>query len=773
VDPIVSETDVFDFEGIMSSSRWTAVVVFGLLAACGDDDPASPDARPADAMSADAAATVDAGATPGLRILFGSGPLTAHDFGAVVVDASSPSLVLTVQNTSEVITGTLVVSSSDSNFTLEGTDCGDVILAPQATCSLRIQFVPGALGAVSGTVQVTDGTSTASLAVQGTGRATSLSITVARDPALTEVGTSRQRVATITNGGTTTVSGFAATIGDSHFAIDGTSCGSALPAAASCTVTVAFTPTTVGPVTALLEVTGQGEAARHELTETGAGRVTVTVEGDGTVTSEPAGIACGATCTALFPGPVTLTATPAGGSELVAWQGGACSGSSDLRCDVVPSATAQAFAATFAVDTTTTVTLRVTGDAPGAIDYRGGWPCPPECVFEVEQGAQIEVSAYSASNVLGWTAGPCPSGQRNCTLTIDGDTELTLDVGRGEREAWTRIIGFRDDVSLVAFAPDGIVTATQRPILLQKRDRAGATAWSRTIAGSQFGATADLAVAASGDIYLLDAVDDANDGQAGFGGLRLRRLEADGDEIWSRTVADARMGSNGVVPMPSRLALTPTGDAVILGEVRVSGQTRMLVQAFDIDGDTLWADATQTNLGRAIAVSSAGVTHVLTTPPTSGVLRRYSLAGAVMSDLPVMVGAGDTLQALAIDGADIIYTSSTDAVYAVSAAGASVFDTNLGTLFDGNPTLAASAAGGVMRAYDPWDVTSRFRLDRLDAEGDIAWTLVDIGVSSTTVYLGDYLWVADIAIASDGAIATTGTWAPARSNQTYVRFYTP
>lgn len=757
-------------------------IVAGLICAvgaCGDDDPASPDARPSDAMVADAtiadaAPTPDAAPAPGLRILSGSAPLTEYDFGAVAVDAASATLVLSVQNTSDAVTGTLAVTSSSASFSLAGSDCHGVILAPSAMCSIRIQFAPGALGAVTGTIQVTDGTLSASLAVEGVGRATSLAIAVAGDAALTEVGTTRQRVVTITNTGTAAVTGLEAAIGDSRFAIDGTTCGSSLAAGASCTVTVEFTPTAVGAVTGLLEVTGQGESATREISETGAGRVTVTVEGSGTVTSEPAGISCGATCTALFAGPVTLVAAAQAGSELVAWLGGACSGSDELRCDVVPSATAQTFTATFGIDTTTTVTLRVTGDAPGVIDYRGGWPCPPDCTFDVEQGTVMTFGAYSTSNVLGWTAGPCPSGQRDCTLTINGDVELTLDVGRGEREVWTRVIGFRDDFSRVAFAPDGVVTATQRPILLEKRDRAGATLWSRTITGSQFGATADVEVAASGDIYLLDAIDNTDDGQAGFGGLRLRRLEADGDEIWSRTVADARMAGRGILPAPSRLALTPTGDAVILGEVRVGGQARMLVQAFDIDGDTLWADTTQTNIGRSIAVSSAGVTHILTTPPASGVLRRYSLAGTVLADLPLTVGAGESLNALAIDGDDIIYTSSTDAVHAISATGATVFDTELGTLFDGTATLAASAAGsGVVRGYDDWIVTSRFRLDRLEADGDIAWTLLDSGVPEKTVHDGDYLWLADIAIASDGAIATTGTWAPARNNQSYVRLYTP
>jgi Tol biopolymer transport system component len=59
---------------------------------------------------------------------------------------------------------------------------------------------------------------------------------------------------------------------------------------------------------------------------------TVTVSkvgtGSGTVTSSPAGIDCGSTCSAQFAdgASVTLTATPGSGSKFVGWSGGGCSG---------------------------------------------------------------------------------------------------------------------------------------------------------------------------------------------------------------------------------------------------------------------------------------------------------------------------------------------------------------------------------------------------------------------------------------------------------------
>jgi Divergent InlB B-repeat domain len=63
--------------------------------------------------------------------------------------------------------------------------------------------------------------------------------------------------------------------------------------------------------------------------------LTVTKYGSGTVTSSPAGIACGTTCSASFAANshVILTAQPANGYEFAGWSGGLCSGTS-TTCSV-------------------------------------------------------------------------------------------------------------------------------------------------------------------------------------------------------------------------------------------------------------------------------------------------------------------------------------------------------------------------------------------------------------------------------------------------------
>ena len=105
-----------------------------------------------------------------------------------------------------------------------------------------------------------------------------------------------------------------------------------LQTGASCTVRFSFKPTAAGPRTVSLTISATpGGSVTLTATEPGQYRVTVTVSGAGTVTSAPAGINCGETCSMLFdPGAVTLTAQPANGSSVrfAGWSDAGCPGSS-------------------------------------------------------------------------------------------------------------------------------------------------------------------------------------------------------------------------------------------------------------------------------------------------------------------------------------------------------------------------------------------------------------------------------------------------------------
>jgi hypothetical protein len=97
--------------------------------------------------------------------------------------------------------------------------------------------------------------------------------------------------------------------------------------------------------------------------------VSVTVNGPGSVTSSPAGVDCPASCTAMFQGSVTLTATPFSGASFRGWTG-ACSGAA--TCVVTGEGSASA---SFRLSShRRTITLRVRAQrATGALRVADGY----------------------------------------------------------------------------------------------------------------------------------------------------------------------------------------------------------------------------------------------------------------------------------------------------------------------------------------------------------------------------------------------------------------
>lgn len=119
--------------------------------------------------------------------------------------------------------------------------------------------------------------------------------------------------------------------------------------AATCTVSPSVTTTYT---VAGIHAGGSGAPASATITVTAAPvfPLTVSTTGAGTVTSNPAGINCGATCSANFDSgsSVTLTAVATAGNTFSGW-GGDCSG---LTACVVTMSAARNVSANFIVDTT-------------------------------------------------------------------------------------------------------------------------------------------------------------------------------------------------------------------------------------------------------------------------------------------------------------------------------------------------------------------------------------------------------------------------------------
>src|SRR5207245_74618 len=164
--------------------------------------------------------------------------------------------------------------------------------------------------------------------------------------------------------------------------------------------------------------------ARNSLTVNKAGT------GSGTVTSTPAGIDCGATCSAAYDSGtvVTLTATPASGSTFSGWGGGGCSGTG--TCAVNMTA-ATAVTATFDRQRFT-LTVNKAGTGSGTVTSSpAGINCGATCSAAYDSGTVVTLTATpaSGSTFTGWSGGGC-FGTGTCAVTMTAATTVTATFDR-------------------------------------------------------------------------------------------------------------------------------------------------------------------------------------------------------------------------------------------------------------------------------------------------------------------------------------------------------
>jgi len=153
--------------------------------------------------------------------------------------------------------------------------------------------------------------------------------------------------------------------------------------------------------------------------------LTVAKSGNGTVTSSPAGIDCGADCAESYAsnGLVTLTATAAAGSTFTGWSG-ACTGTA--ACTVTMNG-AKSVTATFALQTFA-LTTNTSGTGSGTITSSpAGINCGGDCSESYASGAAVTLTATAAagSTFTGWS-GAC-TGTAACTVTMNANKSCTAN----------------------------------------------------------------------------------------------------------------------------------------------------------------------------------------------------------------------------------------------------------------------------------------------------------------------------------------------------------
>lgn len=210
---------------------------------------------------------------------------TGLSFGDQAIGTMSGSQTVTVKNygyetlniNSINIAGT---SFGDFALTGPGNNCGPSLPAG-AWCNISVAFKPTAAGELRAVVEIDHDADVGDRFVQlsGTGVAPPAPAVGVAPPSLsfgdqTVGSTSGSQTVTVTNTSNATlsissVSLEGASAGD--YVLISSTCGSAVPAAANCAITVAFRPTTVGARNASLVVADDAAGSAHAVPLTGTG----------------------------------------------------------------------------------------------------------------------------------------------------------------------------------------------------------------------------------------------------------------------------------------------------------------------------------------------------------------------------------------------------------------------------------------------------------------------------------------------------------------------
>lgn len=143
----------------------------------------------------------------------------------------------------------------------------------------------------------------------------------------------------------------------------------------------------------------------------------------GVVSSEPAGIVCGGSCSAAFPRgtALRLTASPPPGMEVAGWQG-PCQGSGS-SCELVVSEAAQVVVQYQPAVPLATLIVTKSGVGAGRVRSSiGGLDCGSTCSLKQPAGSQLTltVEPEAESIFAGWS-GACTGSALTCTMTLGSD----------------------------------------------------------------------------------------------------------------------------------------------------------------------------------------------------------------------------------------------------------------------------------------------------------------------------------------------------------------
>jgi Abnormal spindle-like microcephaly-assoc'd, ASPM-SPD-2-Hydin/NHL repeat len=306
-----------------------------------------------------------------------------------------------------------------TGFTLSpGSTCSQsAALAPAASCTLLINFVPTQGGVTNGTLTLTDnhlGASGSTQVIHLNGQATGTgSLTATLSPSSynygsVNLGSSITQSFTLANTSTSSINIASTSLPNTLFTISGTTCGTSLAPSATCAYTIVFKPTAVGAQTATFSVADDAGTQSATLTGTGAqttaAQATLT-PGTGSFAATTVGTTSAATTFTLTnAGNAALSITSFGlsGANSSSFQQGASTCGSSLAAGasctiavIFAPSSAGTFSATLSVTDavgTQSAALTGTGTAPSST---------PDFTVTATPASQSVVSGGSATyNVL-------------------------------------------------------------------------------------------------------------------------------------------------------------------------------------------------------------------------------------------------------------------------------------------------------------------------------------------------------------------------------------
>jgi hypothetical protein len=198
---------------------------------------------------------------------------TSLSFANQAVDTTSNSKGVVIKN---VNTGTATLDLSHISvaepFAIASNTCGATLLAGQG-CTVRITFTPTTIGAASGTLSVADNApgSPQTVLLSGTGVAQATVTPTSLAFGSVRVGTtSAAKKVTLKNYLPTTLTGISYAV-TGPFEVSASTCGTTLASKASCTISVTFSPTTVGSASGTLNVTDSANNSPQAVSLGGTG----------------------------------------------------------------------------------------------------------------------------------------------------------------------------------------------------------------------------------------------------------------------------------------------------------------------------------------------------------------------------------------------------------------------------------------------------------------------------------------------------------------------